>query len=97
MRHLATALDKEGTLDKRWHPSEVGRILKRKDYKLGPPGARIVDPKVWNAAQAVLAERRPSLCMMKGIEFYYHHRSDHPDPATRDDLGATATAWFSLE
>ena len=60
VRRVQRALDAEGTLGKRWHSSEVGRILKRKDYKLGPHGARIVDPKVWNRAQVVLAERRPA-------------------------------------
>lgn len=40
-------------------PSTVGGILGREVYKLREPG-RIVDPRVWNAAQEATASRRRS-------------------------------------
>ena len=60
IRRVADHLDREGTLARRWRPSEVGRILRREDYKCGPSGSRIVDPKVWNRASAILTQRRKS-------------------------------------
>jgi DNA invertase Pin-like site-specific DNA recombinase len=59
VRKVATALDREATLGKIWHISFVARLLTRADYKQGPAGARVVDPKIWNRAAAVLAARRP--------------------------------------
>jgi DNA invertase Pin-like site-specific DNA recombinase len=40
-----------------WHPTMLARMLKRPEYKQAG-GWRIVDPRVWNAAQASLARRR---------------------------------------
>jgi len=37
------------------HPKQVARIVKRDTYKREP---RIVDPRIWNQAQAALASRR---------------------------------------
>lgn len=42
-----------------WKPTVVDRIVKRAVYKQREPG-RIVDPRVWNAAQDALAARRRS-------------------------------------
>jgi site-specific DNA recombinase len=57
-RAIALALEREGTLARRWRQSDIGRIVSRTEYKCGPMGARIVDPKVFNKVQAVLAKRR---------------------------------------
>jgi DNA invertase Pin-like site-specific DNA recombinase len=38
-----------------WHRTQVARIAKREQYKREP---RVVDPRVWNQAQRVLAGRR---------------------------------------
>jgi DNA invertase Pin-like site-specific DNA recombinase len=40
-----------------WKPTVVDRIVRREVYKQREPG-RIVDPRVWNAAQDALASRR---------------------------------------
>jgi hypothetical protein len=40
-----------------WTFTSVGSIVKRDTYKLAAPG-RIVDPRVWNDAQAAMASRR---------------------------------------
>jgi DNA invertase Pin-like site-specific DNA recombinase len=40
-----------------WHPTMLARVLKRPEYKQAGDW-RIVDPRVWNAAQAALARRR---------------------------------------
>jgi hypothetical protein len=58
IRRVAAALDREQTLRRRWRPSDVSRILHRKDYKTGPAGARVVDGKLWNRAHVALATRR---------------------------------------
>ena len=60
VRQLAKMLDVEGTLDRRWSASDVHRIVKRREYKCGPPESRIVDARVWSKAQAALARRRKS-------------------------------------
>jgi DNA invertase Pin-like site-specific DNA recombinase len=57
IRHIAEALNAEQAGGRRWHPTTVARILAYEPYKLARPG-RIVDPKVWNAAQAACASRR---------------------------------------
>ncbi len=57
VRKIAAALDEQGACGRRWHLSAVARILKHDGYKLKHPG-QIVAPKVYNAAQAVLAGRR---------------------------------------
>jgi DNA invertase Pin-like site-specific DNA recombinase len=57
-RAVAKKLDQEGTLGRRWRPPDVWTILRREDYKKGPPATRIVDARVWNRADAVLAGRR---------------------------------------
>ena len=49
VRHAAAALG--------WHPTMLARVLKRPEYKQAGDW-RIVDPRVWNAAQAALAGRR---------------------------------------
>jgi DNA invertase Pin-like site-specific DNA recombinase len=40
-----------------WHPTMLARVLKRPEYKQAA-NWRIVDPRVWNAAQDSLARRR---------------------------------------
>ena len=40
-----------------WHPTMLARVLKRREYKQAGDW-RIVDPRVWNAAQGSLATRR---------------------------------------
>jgi DNA invertase Pin-like site-specific DNA recombinase len=40
-----------------WHPTMLARVLKRPEYKQAGEW-RIVDPRVWNAAQVALARRR---------------------------------------
>jgi site-specific DNA recombinase len=57
-RSVAKTLDQEGALGRRWRSPDVWTILRREDYKKGPPAARIVDARVWNRADAVLAGRR---------------------------------------
>lgn len=56
-RQVTTALDRDRTLGRRWHLTQVLRILHAHDYKTGPPGGRIVDARIWNAAQVRLLER----------------------------------------
>lgn len=56
-RQVAAQLDRDWTLGRRWHATQVLRILHAADYKTGPHGGRIVDPRIWNAAQARLLER----------------------------------------
>lgn len=58
IRRVAEALTREGTLGRRWHATQVARILRNPIYKSGPSGARAVDGKIWNAANARLHERR---------------------------------------
>jgi DNA invertase Pin-like site-specific DNA recombinase len=57
-RSIAAKLDQEGVLGRRWRSPDVWTILRREDYKKGPPASRIVDARVWNRADAVLAGRR---------------------------------------
>jgi DNA invertase Pin-like site-specific DNA recombinase len=59
VRTIAAALDTQQASGRRWHPTSVARILGHEDYKLTRPG-RIVDPKVFNAAQRALEARRRS-------------------------------------
>jgi DNA invertase Pin-like site-specific DNA recombinase len=40
-----------------WHTTMLARVLKRPQYKAAGDW-RIVDPRVWNAAQVALASRR---------------------------------------
>ena len=56
IRQVATALAGEEKLGRRWHPTEVARILRRDDYKRG--GNRIVDPRLFNRAQVALRSRQ---------------------------------------
>jgi len=58
VRRIAAALDQARTLDRRWQPSTVQRILANPIYKSGPSGSRIVDPRVWNRARLALTQRR---------------------------------------
>lgn len=57
-RSIARKLDQDGALGRRWRPPDVWAILRREEYKKGPPAARIVDARLWNRADAVLAGRR---------------------------------------
>jgi site-specific DNA recombinase len=57
-RSIAKKLDQKRTLGRRWRSPDVWTILRREDYKKGSPAARIVDARVWNRADAVLAGRR---------------------------------------
>jgi len=45
-------------LGRRWRDTDVLRTLHRREYKLGPHGASVVDPRVWNRASVVLASKR---------------------------------------
>jgi DNA invertase Pin-like site-specific DNA recombinase len=60
LRKIAAALARQRTLGRRWRQSDIGRIVGRTEYKCGPTGARIVDPKTFNRAQAALMSRRKS-------------------------------------
>ena len=40
-----------------WHPTMLARVTKREEYKWAGEW-RIVDPRVWNDAQAALRRRR---------------------------------------
>ncbi len=42
---------------RRWQPKTLERIIRRDDYRRAQPG-RIVDPRVWTAANAALDARR---------------------------------------
>ena len=57
-RSIARKLDQDGALGRRWRSPDVWTILRREEYKKGPPAARIVDARLWNRADAVLAGRR---------------------------------------
>ncbi len=57
VRSISARLDADRAGDRRWHPTAVARVLAYEPYKLVRPG-RIVDPKVFNAAQRALASRR---------------------------------------
>jgi DNA invertase Pin-like site-specific DNA recombinase len=57
IRSIASALDARRAAGRRWHATSVARVLGYEPYKRARPG-RIVDPKVWNAAQRELAARR---------------------------------------
>ena len=57
-RSIAKELDQEAALGRRWRSPDVWTILRREDYKKGPPAARIIDARIWNRADAVLASRR---------------------------------------
>jgi site-specific DNA recombinase len=59
VRSIASHLDAERAGGRRWHPTSVARVLSYEPYKRGRPG-RIVDPKVFNAAQRALSSRRRS-------------------------------------
>jgi site-specific DNA recombinase len=59
IRGVCRALNRRDVGVRRWHPTQVERILRRDLYKRGPMRSRIVDPKIWNRAAAVLAARRP--------------------------------------
>jgi site-specific DNA recombinase len=53
----ATARKMTAETGRRWQPTVVERIVKREIYKLASPG-RIIDGRVWKAAQAAMATRR---------------------------------------
>lgn len=55
-RKVAAHLNERRALGVKWDSARVTRILKCADYKLGE--RPIVDPRVWNRAQTVLASRR---------------------------------------
>ena len=55
VRDGCTVRDAAARLD--WHPTMLARALKRPEYKQAGDW-RIVDPRVWNAAQDSLARRR---------------------------------------
>jgi DNA invertase Pin-like site-specific DNA recombinase len=54
---ITRGLNEREASGRRWHPTSVRRVLTNDIYKRARPG-RIVDAKVWNAAQAALAARR---------------------------------------
>lgn len=55
-RRVAVALNERHALGVKWDAARVSRILVCEDYKRG--SRPIVDPRVWNKAQQVLASRR---------------------------------------
>jgi site-specific DNA recombinase len=57
IRRIAAALDHAGTLNRRWHPSTIQRVLGNATYKSGAPGLRLVDPRVWNRARLAITRR----------------------------------------
>jgi DNA invertase Pin-like site-specific DNA recombinase len=57
-RSIAKQLDQDRALGRRWRSPDVWTILRREEYKKGAPAARIVDARLWNRADAVLAGRR---------------------------------------
>jgi DNA invertase Pin-like site-specific DNA recombinase len=57
VRAVAETLTAEGAGGRKWHPTSVARLLQHDEYKREWPG-RIVDPKVFNAAQRALAARK---------------------------------------
>jgi len=54
---ITRGLNEREASGRRWHPTSVRRVLTNDIYKRARPG-RIVDAKVWNAAQTALAARR---------------------------------------
>jgi DNA invertase Pin-like site-specific DNA recombinase len=56
IREIAALIDAE-VPNQRWHRTAIERILRRDVYKRERPG-RIVDPRLWHAAQRALADRR---------------------------------------
>jgi hypothetical protein len=59
LRKIAADLDQRRAAHRRWFASHLSAILRRDLYKTGPAEQRIVDPRVWNRANAVVADRRP--------------------------------------
>lgn len=57
VRRIAADLTAEGAGARRWHPTQVARILAHEPYKRQRPG-RIVDPKLYNAARRALQARQ---------------------------------------
>jgi DNA invertase Pin-like site-specific DNA recombinase len=57
IRRIAYALDRARTLDRRWHPATVQRVLANRTYKSGAPGMRLVDPRLWNRARLAITRR----------------------------------------
>lgn len=55
VRQLEQEMNERAVLGRRWSAKGLRAILHREDYKLGNDA--IVDPRVWNKAQRVLAER----------------------------------------
>jgi DNA invertase Pin-like site-specific DNA recombinase len=47
---------RSAALELGWHPTMLARVVKRPEYKRSGEW-RIVDPRVWNATQEVLAQR----------------------------------------
>jgi hypothetical protein len=57
LRRVAKEFDGQRALGAAWNAGKVHGIVRDERYKLGKDP--IVDPRVWNRANAVLAERRP--------------------------------------
>jgi hypothetical protein len=53
----ATAATMTEETGRQWQPTVIERIVKREAYKLAEPG-RIVDARIWNAAQRSVASRK---------------------------------------
>lgn len=58
IRDIAALIDADDPT-RRWHRTAIERILKRDVYMRHRPG-RIVDPRLWHAAQRALGDRRKS-------------------------------------
>jgi hypothetical protein len=59
-----------------WHPAMLARVLKRPEYKQAGEW-RIVDPRVWNAAQAG-ARQAPEACRLTSSVATCPERSHAP-------------------
>jgi hypothetical protein len=56
IREIAALIDADDPV-RRWHRTAIERILRRDIYMREYPG-RIIDPRLWHAAQRALADRR---------------------------------------
>ena len=59
IRDIAAMIDSDDP-GRRWHRTAIERILRRDIYMRERPG-RIVDPRLWHAAQRALADRRKGI------------------------------------
>jgi DNA invertase Pin-like site-specific DNA recombinase len=58
-RRVARVLTAEQTLGRRWHATQIRRMIRRAEYKSGPAESRIVPVAVWRKANAAVTARMP--------------------------------------